>query len=362
MDINTFQKQSVLTHNMKKLLFIFFIFLFVAPISILAQTGVAIEAKIVQIDGNNVNVTLLESDKKGKNYPVALFDEKQLKIQNLHEGDIVLVSMTKGINGNDQVIIVDQVRRFPLLVLFALFLLVVIVIGRLKGILSFVGMVFSFLIIAQFIVPQIIVGNDPLLISLLGSIFIIPASFYIGHGFHWQTTIAVVSTFCALIITGVLAYIFVYFTKLTGFAAEEAMFIQAIPGQTINIQSLLLAGIIIGAMGVLDDITISQTSIVNKLIIANPKYSFRKVYAEAMDVGRDHISSLVNTLILVYAGAALPLFVLLQNSQFGGYTEVINMEIVATEIVRTLVSSIGIISAVPITTILASWYAKRNKY
>src|SRR5690606_28842528 len=105
---------------------------------------------------------------------------------------------------------------------------------------------------------------------------------------------------------------------------------------------------------------ISQTSIVDKLVKANPKYSFQKVFAEAMDVGRDHISSLVNTLILVYAGASLPLFVLFHNSQLGSYTDIINMEIVATEIVRTLVSSIGIISAVPITTILASWYIKKK--
>lgn len=349
--------QLVLKHNMKKTLLTLAFFLFIIPFSVQAKNAVGkYEAEVTQIQNGTVIVTVLEDDKKGQEYKVELFDERQ----QLEEGDKVIVSIISGMEGMQSVIIEDHVRRFPLLVLFALFLLIVIIIGRIKGILSFIGMMFSFLIIGQFIVPQIIVGNDPLLISLLGALFIIPTAFYIGHGFKWQTTIAVISTFIALFITGILAYIFVPFAKLTGFAAEEATFIQAIPGTPINIQSLLLAGIIIGAMGVLDDITISQTSIVDKLVKANPKYTYKKVFSEAMDIGRDHISSLVNTLVLVYAGAALPLFVLFHNSQLGSYSDVVNMEILATEIVRTLVSSIGIISAVPITTLLASWYVKKS--
>lgn len=346
---------------MKRFFILFFIVgVLVNPISIFAQNSTQrIEAKVVEISASAVKVELLETNEKDNILPVALFDQKQLESQQLKIGDKVLVSTMNGPQG-EQVVIVDHVRAFPLQILLAIFLLVVIVIGRLKGIFSFLGMIFSFVVIGRFIIPQIMLGNDPLLIALLGSLFIIPATFYIGHGFRWQTTVAVISTFLALLITGILAYIFVYFAKLTGFSAEEAVFIQALPGQTINIQSLLLAGIIIGAMGVLDDITISQTSIVDKLIQANPKYSFKKVFSEAMDIGRDHISSLVNTLILVYAGAALPLFVLFYNEQLGSFNDVVNMEIVATEIVRTLVSSIGIITAVPITTLLASWYIKKR--
>ncbi len=349
--------QLELMRSMKKILIILALFLYIFPGSLHAQNNTGrYEAEVTNIQNGDVTVMVLEEDKKGQEYKVELFDERQ----QLEEGDKVIVSIITGVEREPSVIIEDHIRRFPLIVLFAIFLLIVIIVGRIKGILSFIGMVFSFLIIGQFIVPQIILGNDPLLISLLGALFIIPLTFYIGHGVRWQTTIAVISTFIALFITGILAYIFVPFAKLTGFAAEEATFIQAIPGTSINIQSLLLAGIVIGAMGVLDDITISQTSIVDKLVKANPKYSFKEVFAEAMDVGRDHISSLVNTLILVYAGASLPLFVLFHNSQLGSYTDIINMEIVATEIVRTLVSSIGIISAVPITTVLASWYIKKK--
>jgi uncharacterized membrane protein len=343
---------------MKKF-FVILALLFVFPYSVSAQDNSKLEATITSINNGKVQVQMEEGKNTGKKFPIGLFDENQIKTRKLQTGDRVLVQFVKGPGGADQVVIVDQVRKTPLLVLFAVFLFFVIAIGRLKGILSFIGMIFSFVVIGNFIIPQIMLGNDPLLISLLGSLFIIPLTFYIAHGIRTHTTIAVVGTFFALVLTGALAYFFVYFAKLTGYAAEEAVFIQALPGKNINLQSLLLAGILIGAMGVLDDITISQTSIVAKLIKANPKYTFWQVYKEAMDVGRDHIASLVNTLVLVYAGAALPLFVLFYNAQLGGYSEVVNMEIVATEIVRTLVSSIGIIAAVPITTLLAARYLKK---
>ncbi len=343
---------------MKKIILILVLFLSVLPSIISAQNVVPrYEAEVEQIISGSVTLRILEGPYKDQKMESQFYDPKQ----NFKEGEQVIVSIAQNPNTGDLgIMIEDRVRRFPLQVLFAIFILVVITVGRLKGVLSFVGMIFSFVIIGKFIVPQIIFGNDPLLISLFGALFIIPVTFYIGHGLKWQTTISVLSTFIALFITGVLAYIFVTFTKLTGFSAEEAVFIQALPGQQINIQSLLLAGIIIGAMGVLDDITIAQTSIVDKLMKANPKYTFKQVFSEAMDVGRDHISSLVNTLILVYAGASLPLFVLFYNAQLGSYSDVMNMEVIATEIVRTLVSSIGIISAVPITTLLASWYIKKQ--
>ena len=363
MDLIASLKQSVSTVkiiSMKK----YFVFLFLIFSILLRPTATyakdeRMDAHITQLQDGNIMIQIDEGQKKNMEYPVALFDNKQIKNQNLQVGDAVIISFMKGPQGKEQAVIVDHVRRFPLLVLVALFIIIVLVIGRTKGILSIISMIISFLIIGRLILPQILLGNDPVIISLIGAIFIIPTLFYISHGFHWKTTIAVIGTFLSLIITGILAIVFVQFAKLTGFAAEEATFIQA-AGQNIDIKSLLLAGIIIGAMGVLDDITISQTAIVEKLIKANPKYKGPELFREAMDVGRDHIASLVNTLVLVYAGAALPLFVLFYTSAYS-YREVINMEIVATEIVRTLVSSIGIVLAVPITTVISVWYADKLK-
>lgn len=328
------------------------------PQGVSAQSPDHLRATITELSSNGIVVEIHEGERNGQTVQVLQFDESQTVNQGLHVGDQVLVNFIKGPGGQEQVIIVDQYRLWPLAGLFVLFLCVVVVIGRRKGFFAFLGMAFSFLIIAQMVVPQILLGNNPIMISLFASFFIIPISFYVSHGFKLKTTIAVVSTFLALVLTAGLAVIFVNLAKLTGYSAEEATFISAQQGNTINIQALLLAGIIIGAMGVLDDITISQTSIVAKLKKANPKFTKWELFRESMDVGHDHIASLVNTLVLVYAGAALPLFVLFSSSQFGTLSEVLNMEIVATEIVRTLVSSIGIVSAVPLTTILAVWYIK----
>lgn len=275
----------------------------------------------------------------------------------LQKGDAVMLSRVKDAAGRDAYYIVDYVRTPGLLILFIVFLIFVLLIGRWKGLFAVVGMILSFVIISQFIIPQILLGNDPILISLMGSLFIIPLTFYVSHGVSRTTHVAVVGTFITLTITGILAYAAVDLVKLTGYAAEEASFLQLLTRGSINIKSLLLAGIIIGTLGVLDDITISQSGIVDRLAVANPKYTVRKLYHEAMVLGRDHIASLVNTLILVYTGAALPLFLLFYNSNTT-LALAVNQEIVATEIVRTLVSSIGIIAAVPITTFLAAWYRK----
>ena len=157
-----------------------------------------------------------------------------------------------------------------------------------------------------------------------------------------------------------MAGIFVNTAKLTGFASEEAGFLQVARQGEINIKGLLLAGIIIGVLGVLDDITVSQSAIVFQLKDANPKIKFEELYKRAMNVGQDHISSMVNTLILVYTGAALPLLLLFINNPHP-FLEIINYEIIADEVVRTLIGSIGLISAVPITTFIAVLVLEKRK-
>ena len=162
-----------------------------------------------------------------------------------------------------------------------------------------------------------------------------------------------------MVITGLLAKFFIEVAKLTGYASEEAAFLY-VAKEGVNIRGLILAGIIIGTLGVLDDITISQAAIAQQLRAANPKISRKEQFWRAMDVGRDHIASMINTLVLVYTGAALPLLLLfITNSH--PFTEVINYEVIAEEIIRTLVGSIGLIAAVPITTFLAvNFIAKKR--
>jgi uncharacterized membrane protein len=156
-----------------------------------------------------------------------------------------------------------------------------------------------------------------------------------------------------------LATLFVNLSQLTGFTSEEAGFLQAYKPGLINMKGLLLSGIIIGVLGVLDDITISQSAIVEQLKKANQKLKPIELYQKAMSVGRDHIASMINTLILVYTGAALPLLLLFIDNPHP-FSQVINYEIIADEVVRTLVGSIGLILAVPITTLLAVWFVSKN--
>ena len=274
------------------------------------------------------------------------------------KGDRLVISYTKDLEGNNIFYIADYIRRSALLWLFVIFAILAVVVGRIWGITSILGMGFSFLVIFKFILPQIINGANPVFITIIGSIFMIPVTFYLSHGFNNKTHIAIVGTIIALIITGMLAAIFVEASNLTGFASEEAGFLQFEKQGLINMKGLLLAGIIIGTLGILDDVTVSQAAVVFQLKEANRKLAFGKLYSQAMKVGHDHISSMVNTLVLVYTGAALPLLLLFINNP-RPFSEVINYEIIADEIVRTLVGSIGLILAVPITTFLATYHFRK---
>lgn len=280
-------------------------------------------------------------------------------VRKYEEGDGLVVFYSRDFEGNDLFYIADYIRRGPLLALFLIFVVLVVAVARWRGATSLLGMGISFLVIFKFILPRILAGAEPVGVTVVGSVLMVPFTFFLSHGFNKKTVVAIGGTVVALVITGILAGFFVEATRLTGFASEEAGFLQVAKEGLVNIKGLLLAGIIIGVLGVLDDVTVSQSAIVFQLKKAKTKMGPGEVYKRAMEVGKDHIASMVNTLILVYTGAALPLLLLfIDNPQ--PFSEVINYEIVADEIVRTLVGSIGLIVAVPITTLIASW-ATRNE-
>ena len=274
-------------------------------------------------------------------------------------GNKVIVSYSKDLEGTGIFFITDFVRRGSLFWLFIIFVILTVSVAGWRGAFSLLGLAISFIIIFSFILPKILSGSDPVGTVILGSLIIIPVTFFFSHGLNKKTLVAIAGTLIALVITGFLANIFVEVSKLTGFASEEAGFLQVASYGEINMKGLLLAGIIIGVLGVLDDITISQSAIVFELHKANVKLKFGELYKRAMNVGQDHIASMVNTLVLVYTGAALPLLLLFINNPHP-FTEVVNYEIIADEIVRTLVGSIGLVLAVPITTLLASWTAAKK--
>lgn len=253
---------------------------------------------------------------------------------------------------------VDFQRSGPLWWLAALFALAVIGLGRLKGLRALIGLGLSLVVLVVFVLPALLAGSPPLAVALVGGGAIALSALYLAHGFNDRTTVAVIATFASLGLTGVLASVFVGLSRFTGLATEEATFLQVSAG-TVDLQGLLLAGILIGSLGVLDDVTVTQVSAVTELRMANPSWGPGRLYRSGLRIGRDHIASTVNTLVLAYAGASLPLLLLF--TQAGRpVAEVITGEIVATEVVRTLVGSIGLVAAVPLATILAALVVTRD--
>jgi uncharacterized membrane protein len=246
----------------------------------------------------------------------------------------------------------DFERRTPLLVLALIFAAIVLVFGRLRGALSLVGLAISLAIVLLFIVPAILDGKAPLAVALVGSLAVALTTILLAHGRGPKSIAALLGTAGSLALTAALAVLFVNLTHLTGLSSEEAVILQLNTGE-VSFEGLLLAGMIIAALGVLDDVTISQSSTVMALRAANPSLGFRELFVRAMNVGRDHVSATVNTLVLAYVGASLPILLLFSSGELG-FTEVANLELVAKEIVGTLVGSIGLIAAVPITTALAA--------
>ncbi len=274
-------------------------------------------------------------------------------------GDLVLVSADLDMMGNPLYYVEDRVRRRPLVALFALFVALVVAVARWRGIASLVAMALTFAVIFLFLLPRISAGDNPVLAAILAALFIIPTTFYLSHGVNRKTTAAVVGTLITLVVTGLLAVVAVDSATITGYASEEASFLQTLQPGVVNIRGLLLASIIIGLSGILDDITVSQAAIVAQLRAAAGHLSLREIYVRAMDVGRDHIASLVNTLVLVYTSAALPLLLLFMYGD-APVSQVVSYEIVAEEIVRTLVASIGLVLAVPLTTAIACFMLREG--
>ena len=246
----------------------------------------------------------------------------------------------------------DFERRGPMLLLAAIFVAIVLLFARLRGALSLAGLAFSLAIVLLFVVPAILDDKPPLAVAVVGSLAVALITIPLAHGGGPKTLSALLGTAASLLLTAGLAVLFTELTHLTGLSSEEAAFLQL--GQAdLSLQGLLLAGIVIGALGVLDDVTISQASTVLALRHANPSLGFRELFARALQVGRDHVSATVNTLVLAYVGAALPILLLFSATDLS-VSDAVNFEIVAKEIVATLVGSIGLIAAVPITTALAA--------
>lgn len=246
----------------------------------------------------------------------------------------------------------DLQRASPMWWLLGLFVAAVIAVGRWQGVRAMTGLVLSGAILVLFVVPALLRNESAVLVALTGTIAIAYLALYLAHGFRHSTTVALAGTLASLAVITALALLVAEVARLSGLASEDAQALR-VTASALDLRGLLVAGIVVGALGVLDDVTVTQVSTVAALRRANPLLPRRSLYTEAMRVGRDHVASTVNTLVLAYAGATLPLVLLFsQGTQSTG--RIVTSEIVAVEVVRMLVGSVGLILAVPITTALAA--------
>jgi uncharacterized membrane protein len=275
------------------------------------------------------------------------------------QGDRVIVQ-TQIINGERMFFMTDVVRRPILLLLTALFVVAVWLFGGIAAMRSFAGMAASLGVLFFLIIPGILAGYPPLLLTLACSVLIMILTFLLGHGWNSKTGAAFMGTCVSLLLTTFLATVFGSLARLSGRADDNMSYLLSdVPN--LDARGILLAAVIIGTLAVLDDVTIAQSSAVFELRGANPRWNRKQIYHSACRIGGDHIAAAINTLILAYASTALPLLLLYMNIE--GHESIwtfLNREPIATEIVRTLIGSIGLLAAVPLTTWIASWWAIRT--
>lgn len=284
-------------------------------------------------------------------------------IKQIKEGQTIVIYWSELNNPPFQL---ESLYRIPRVIHFIiLFFAVVTVFTHIRGITSLLSLVLTFLLIIFFIVPQIAYGANPILISLIGSLAILTVSLFLSHGVNTRTTIAFMSSITTISLSVILGQLSIIHTRLSGTGTEEAFFLQLGNLDMIDLKGLLLGGIIIGTIGVLDDVTVVQASIVEEIHTVNPNLTKMELYKHGIKVGKEHIISMVNTLFIAYAGASLPLFLFFtyQNNASIPLWVKLNSDIVIEEVVRSVVGSLVLICAVPITTYIAAHiYSHMKKY
>lgn len=309
-----------------------------------------------------LTVNILEGPEKGKSVTITQGSNYRISTsQKVSVGEEVIVDVILQSNSSPRYIITDTYRIPQLVYIFAAFFIVTIFFTGKRGFGAMVGLLISLAVILGFILPQILRHSDPLFMCVLGSTIILVSTTYLAHGFSKQTTIAVISTLLALFATLLFAIISVSVAHLAGLGTEDSYLLEITPNAIINPKGLLLGGIIIGTLGALNDVTTTQTAATIALHKQNPKLKLLDLAEHAFGIGREHILSLVNTLVLAYAGSSLPVFIffILNPSHLPAWV-IINNESVGEEIIRTIAGSMGLLLAIPISTFLAAWWTTRR--
>jgi uncharacterized membrane protein len=302
----------------------------------------------------------ITSQTNDKNKVVKL--TKQANLRNpqdkLAVGDLVVVQKSK-----DDFYLVDRYRLPAIFWLLIAFLVLIIVLAGFRGITAFLGLIFSLMVLVQFLVPQILNGGNLLIVAFSTSLIIGVISIFLSHGFEKRSRVSSVSIVICLVLATVFSYIAVTFSRLSGLTSDEVFTLQTTRmSGNLNFQGLLLAGIIIGSLGVLDDVIMAQATAVEEISSANPSLTFWDLVTRGMRIGREHVISMINSLAFAYVGSSLPLLMLFVMYDYTDLLTILNSEIVAEELVRTMVGSMTLLLAIPITTLLSARFlqAKNN--
>ncbi len=305
-------------------------------------TGIIDQTQTIQIE-------VIDGVNSGK---TATFKNDYIQLK---QGDIFYVRhQSNHLDSSDYWSVADPYRLDVLLWLAITFVVLIFVFGGIQGVRGLASLIGSFFLIFYLLIPGIYGGYNAILVSIGVASLIIVVGSYITHGFNRTTSAAVLGMITTVIFTGLAAYYVVRTGNLTGYSTDESTYLSLNTRGAISMVGLLFGGIMIGLLGVLYDIAIGQAVAIEELFRAGKHMTRKEVYKRGIRIGREHIGALVNTLAIAYVGASLPLLLLIQSSTVGTLF-IINSEIFATEIVRILIGSIGLILAVPITTLIASY-------
>jgi uncharacterized membrane protein len=306
----------------------------------------------------NLKLIGLSGTFKGEEFNFQGIDDIQVDLSQEYEiGNKVMVSVDQDLSGENVFYIIDFIRNDAIYFLIGIFCLLILLIAGRKGFRSLVSLVVTFLIIFKFILPGILNGYNPILISISGGFLILFFVVYITEGINRKSHLSVLSIFISLFITGLLAVFFSNLMKLSGMS-EDGVYLITLIGREINFKGLLLASVIIGGLGVLDDMVITQVSTVLEIKKASPNLRHKDIFKKAYRVGVSHISSMTNTLFLAYAGSSLTILLLFSVGDMN-FSDILNNHLIATEIFRSFIGGIGIALAMPISTFLAAHHLKK---
>jgi uncharacterized membrane protein len=278
----------------------------------------------------------------------------------LEPGDNIFLYRLVTIQGQEIITFADFERRPVLAVVSIIFVALLLLFAGWHGLRSLVSLLLSVAAIIFLLVPALLAGYNPVLASVAIAGAVLALVLFGTHGFSPRVWIAFGGTFSAVVVTGIIAYIASDAMRLTGFGSDASVYLNFATDGELDLAGLLLGGIIIGILGVLDDISITQASVVQELKAANANFNFHELYTRASRVGKYHLGSIVNTLALAYVGVSLPL-ILLYSKTDSSLGLILNQEVVAGELLRIIVGSIGLILAVPATTAVAAWYFQNVK-